>query len=193
EVLDICDMVAIYDTLFANPDWTSLLAPPSPEPGHDPTPEGIAFSAHLCPDKYEVNPDGVKPNPLGCSDYNPRPATRTDDLIRLGDVPAVPGRTVKVPIYLTASVPTDAVQLVVEYDSSKLEIASGRESLSYEGSFYEQFFGKQTTIVYHDGHSTSTFFYGQSAGVSDLCVHPASGVFTAAIGGHLIFPGFEVP
>jgi hypothetical protein len=193
EVLDICDVAAVYHTLFDYPDWTQSIAPPTLAPGHDPTPLGIPYQEHHCPDIYKGGEDRPLPNPLGCRRYEPQAAPETDDVVRLGDVEAVPGTMTRVPVYLTASVPTDAVQLVVAYDPSQVELAADNDALSYEGSYYEKYFGEWMTITYNDGHSTSSFYYPQSAGLSKLTVHPSYGVFSVLIGGHLFFAGFEVP
>jgi hypothetical protein len=194
DAIDVCDEVAYIDYLFENPDWTALIPAPFPAPGHDPTPLPVQYSGRHCPDGYDPpRPGGFRRLPIGCSDYSPVPAAETADLIRLGSVAGGPGQTVKVPLYLSASVPAGGVQLVIAYDPGLVSVASGPESLTFEGTFFEQFFGKMFTVVYNDGRSSSTFSYGNRPAVSSLTDHPSAGVFTIGLVGNFFFRGFEVP
>jgi hypothetical protein len=166
--IDLSDAVAVLNFLFLG---APAPPPPYPEAGPDPTPD----------------PEG------GCASYAIQPADDTDDLIALGDVTGAPGEEVKIPVYLTSSIPVTAVQLAVEYDPMILEISSDRlVSLSFEGTFYEQFFGNVYTIP-DDSGGASTFRYDRDAVVALLDPRPEAGVFTAAIAGNLIFEGlFDV-
>ena len=145
---------------------------PFPAPGPDPTHSGEWW--YLSCDAYEINPPEA-----------------TEDAIRIGDVEAGSGSEVLVPVYLTNAVPVDAVQLVVRYDPSVLRIASGRETLVYDGTYYEQFAGKWFTVNY--GASSSSFLYDRPW-VTEVDAHPDDGVFTASIVSHIIFASvFQVP
>jgi len=145
---------------------------PFPEPGPDPTHFGESW--YLSCDAYEITPP-----------------ENTEDAIRIGDVEAGSGSEVLVPVYLTNSVPVDAVQLVVRYDPSVLRIASGRETLVYEGTYYEQFAGRWFTV--NHGASSSSFLYDRPW-ITQVDAHPDDGVFTASIVSHIFFAEvFQIP
>ncbi len=140
---------------------------PFPAPGGDPTNDDL----------------------LDCERYEVIPPMSTDDTIRLGDVDAAPGEVVEIPIYIRASVPVSGLQLVVEYDPTVLQIESGMESLDFAGSWFEQYFGKTFTIVYRDGHGTSTFVYSDTGPMFNaLSSFPSEGFFTVGVVGHIAFP-----
>ncbi len=172
-VIDISDLIALLAGLFVSSDWSEPVPAPFPRPGIDPTPD--------------------ERKGITCESYEIVEGEASDDIIRLGVIEARPGEVVEVPIYLTNSVPVQATQLTLEYDSSVLEIESGN-SLDYEGSFYEQFFGKTFTVVSTHGTTSSTFKYSDDGpGFSWVGPHPDIGVATIAIVGLPIYEGFEVP
>ncbi|MGH2627940.1 MAG: dockerin type I domain-containing protein [Anaerolineales bacterium] len=78
-------------------------------------------------------PDPTGGDPLGCESYEVTPAAGADQLIRIGDVTAVPGEEVQVPFYLTNSVDIEAVQLFVKYDPMVFTLAFGRK-LVFDGT-----------------------------------------------------------
>lgn len=160
ERLTMCDVVSYLEALFWHPDWTFSLPAPSLEPGLDPTSEPGP----------EVDYCGDAPRPefsrIGCSEYIVEPAEESDDLIRIGDASGPPGSEVRFPVYLTASVPVSAVQLVIEYDPVSLEITS--ESIDHESCYWTQ------------------------PDISLLTVHPESGVVTVAMVGNLIDDSVEI-
>ena len=177
ESVDIVDIVIVMRDLFLTSGWTSLIPAPFPDPGFDPTADPT--EPHASANHHR----------LGCLEYQVVPPEQKEDLLRLGDASAAPGLEVRVPIFLSASVPVDASQLVVKYDPDLLEI----RGLDYRGSFYEQFLGKTFEVTHCGGTCSATVeFRPDRPGISMLAVHPA-GLFTAAIGGDLVFPGFEVP
>ena len=172
EQIDMCDALVVLHALFLYPDWSFSIFAPSPEEGVDPTTEPTTNPPPFC---FGPSPD---PNDsLGCSDYSVDPAEETDDLVRIGDLIATPGAKVKLPIYVTTSVPVDAIQLVLEYDPGSLEIEQG--ALSHEDSFYAQF-------------NRGSEPHPDRPEVSILMPHPAAGVLTVAIAGSFIEEGFEV-
>jgi hypothetical protein len=135
---------------------------PFPAPGPDPTHAGEA--SYLSCDAYTVTPGAV-----------------TEDVIRLGDVEALPGGEAFIPVYLTNAVPVEAVQLVVQYDPGVLRIASGRGTISYTGTHFEQFIGRTFTV------GRSTFTYG-GPHITQVDVHEEDSIFTASIVSHPRYP-----
>ncbi len=174
-VLDITDGIEMLHRLFIDDDWGGPVPAPFPNPGIDPTPD---VAIHLWSE-------------ITCESYEIVEGIVSKDTIRLGEVEARPGETVEVPIYLTNSIPVQATQLLIEYDSSVLQIDSGADTLTYEGSFYEKFFGKRYT--WSNGNSSSSFNYPDDrAGFSYVVAHSELGVASVGILGMLIFDGFEI-
>lgn len=189
KAINICDMMAVLYGVFLEPGWSFLPPPPFPEPGSDTDPGTAALAkVPIC-----TEDPGLPVSPLGCASYEIEPAEETDDLVAIGDAIGSPGEEVKIPVYLTSSIPVTAVQLVVEYDPAILEISSdSRVSLSFEGTFYEQFFGKWYTVR-DDRGGSSSFRYDRDSVLGYLTPRPDKGLFTVAIAGHILFQGFEVP
>jgi hypothetical protein len=164
EHVDFCDVSSLLRKIFMEPDWS---APPAPFPaaGDDPTaaPTDIDASCSTVPDPSWR---------LGCTGYAPQPPERSDDLIRIGAITASSGEQVLIPVFVSTSVPVEAIQIVFEYDPESLEIEAG--ALRHEGTFYED-------------------FHMEGSGVSILTPRPGTGLATAAIAGHLIREGFELP
>jgi hypothetical protein len=166
----ITDESAIANHLFdIRPGATGGYPPaPFPEPGPDPT--------HLGEASY-----------MSCDAYEVTPPVQTSDAIRIGDVEAGSGGEVLVPIYLTNEVAVDALQLVVKYDPSVLRIATGGDTLEYEGTHYGQFAGQSFTV----GPANFTWF---APYVSRVVSYPEEGIFTASIVSCFVFAEvFQVP
>ncbi|MBI4601822.1 MAG: VCBS repeat-containing protein [Planctomycetes bacterium] len=164
EEILVCDAIAILDVLFRNPGWQASLPAPSPDPGRDPTPLGEP--TYDC----DMGGDLRAAHPLGCQSYRVEPPEATGDLLRIGDAVGIPGAPVDLPVYLSAEVSVDAVQLVVAYDPAVLVI-DPEAALSFESTYFERF-------------DTRPF------GV--LTLQPEAGLFTAAFAGNLLLPGYEV-
>jgi len=188
--LNICDMVAILYGVMIEPDWAFLPPAPFPEPGPETDVEHAAsVTLPVCSEEGGPIPEAM----VGCASYAMQPAETSDDLIALGDVVGAPGKEVKIPVYLTPRIPVTAAQIVVQYDPMILDISTDPlVSLSFEGTYYEQLFGKEYTIP-EDSGGSSTIHYHRDSMVALLTPRPSAGLFTAAIGGHLIYEGFEVP
>ena len=88
-----------------------------------------------------------------CEVYQVTPPRSTEDAVRLGGVEVQPGDVVEIPVYLSNSVHVNAMQLVVEYDPQLLDIESGSGTISYEGTFFEQFIGRRFTRFTSNGSS----------------------------------------
>jgi len=189
--VELCDQLSILYGVVVDPLWSFLPPAPFPEPGPETDVEHAALATvPICGGEGGPVPSAM----LGCVSYAIQPAEETDDLIALGDVVGAPGEEVKIPVYLTPSIPVTAVQLLVEYDPMILEISSDPMiSLSYEGAYYERFFGKWFEIPDDTGGFSGFIYRPEDAEISFLTPRPESGLFTAAIGGHLAFQGFEVP
>ena len=168
--LTLCDAVATLDVLFRTPDWSLLLPAPSLEPGIDPTvfpePTGDEWFGSCT---SNTTPD----RPLGCAEWRVTEPVASADVLSIGDVAAEPGETVLVPVTVSADVPVDAIQLVIEYDMEQLD-------LDPEGVVFED--------TYFDGLDNEM---AHPAGL--LTVHPESGVATLLVSGNLILPGAEIP
>jgi len=164
EELTICDAIAILDVILRNPGWSQTLPEPSLAPGLDPTP---------LPSEPPARCGGgnARPTlPLGCRAYEIEAPQGSDDLISIGDATAVPGATVQLPITLTSALEIDAVQLVISYDASVLEV-NPENALSFESTYFEVFDGPPFGMV---------------------SVDAGSGVIVAGIAGDLILPGREI-
>jgi hypothetical protein len=179
--VQLTDSVEIADFLFgivqpAAPGGRGTPAAPFPEPGVDPTQEG------------------EQPY-MSCHSYVASPAEETSDLIRIGEAETGEGGFVDVPLYVTSAVGVRAVQAVVSYDPGVLHVESGNP-IQYEGTFYEQFIGKQYDWETANGHGSFTYGGPQ---ISVVDAHPEDGIFTLSIIGALVFsdrfvipPGEEV-
>jgi hypothetical protein len=141
--INIVDQVHIINYLFLGEDPPP---PPRLEPGADPTPDGITCEAYDVVDPLE-----------------------TDDVIDIGDVQAVPGADVMIPVHITNSEEVEAFQLVVEYDPGVFT----PEGISFAGSFYE---GNEDGIWYRAARPSTV-----------------EGIFVAAYVPNLIATGFELP
>ena len=170
EVINVTDAIALLKVLFLHGDWTLGVPAPSAEPGLDPTTEPWRNALNQ---GIELHMDAR----LGMQLVPGRAPEETDDLIRLGEVSASPGAEVLVPVYLTSSVPVEAVQLVLRHDPAVLEILP--DSLSFGGTIYEEL-----------GSAAPPFGVPE---VAVLTVHPEAGVATAVIAGRLIYADRQVP
>jgi hypothetical protein len=140
--VNIADFIHLLNYLFINGAH-----PPEPYlgTGQDPTPDEVPCHA------YEV----VEP-------------LATKDVVDIGDVEAVPGQSVQIPVYITNSEEVEAFQIVVEYDPSVFT----PKGVSFAGSFYE---GKDL-IWYRSARPSSD-----------------PGIFIASFIPHLTDTGFELP
>jgi hypothetical protein len=173
--VDLCDAIGVGVYLFQmggcghNNDPVDYgSAPPAPFPamGADPTPDEAPY--------------------MSCDGFSVTPPVATDDVLRLGDVEATPGGEVEIPIYVMNELPVEAVQLVVKYDPSVLQIGSGPEAITYTGTYYEQFYGK----TFHHQHGTGTYFEP----ITFAHTYAEDGFFTAAIVPDILALGlFQVP
>ena len=162
--VSICDAVKILETLYRNPAWQDTLPAPSPDAGQDPTP--LAEPKHPC----DLSSNVKATRPLGCAAYQVEPPQPTNDILRVGDAVGIPGELAKVPVHLTASVPVDAIQVVLSYDPAVLEPALDVGGISFESTYLERF--------------------EQPFGI--LSAQPEHRVLVAAIAGNLILPGSTV-
>ncbi len=159
--LDICDAVVILETLFRNPGWQHSLPAPSPDAGEDPTP--LAEPTYPC----DLSGNIRATSPIGCKDYQVQPPEPTEDILRVGDAQGTPGQVAKIPIHLTASVPVDAIQVVLSYDPAVLEPVSDGKGVTFESTYLERF---------------ETPF-----GI--LSAHPEDGIIVAALAVDVFQPG----
>jgi VCBS repeat protein/dockerin type I repeat protein len=173
ENISICDDFLLLHALFQSSDWSLSLPPPSIQPGHDPTPNFVARDWGFC----ESQDQGTR---LGCFSYRPEPAEKSGDLVIIGDIEATPGSDVLIPIYVSASVPVEAVQLVLRYDPA-IEFTGdqaygldGVQKLVRRGTWYEGLEGKHPEV-------------------SLLTVHSGAGIVTIAIVGSFFQQGFDIP
>jgi hypothetical protein len=170
EVADFVDDFSALLRILFDQDWTLAVPAPFPEPGLDPT-QSPAYNQ--LNQGRELHMDAR----LECARYRMEPPEKTLDLIRLGDVTAVPGTEVRIPVYISNSVPVEAVQLVLEHDPEVLEIIP--DSLSYERTYYERWVTEEHPWACPQ--------------LSVLTVHPAAGIATAAIAGGLIRSDRAIP
>jgi hypothetical protein len=142
-LINITDQIRLITYLFLDGD-------PPPPPylgmGTDPTPDDITCEAY----------DVVEP-------------LETSDLVDIGDVEALPGADVMIPVHITNSEEVEAFQIVVEYDPSVFT----PKNISFDGTFYE---GIEELIWYKAARPSSI-----------------AGVFTASFIPHLTETGFELP
>lgn len=158
-----CDAAVVLDTLFRNPGWHDALPAPSPDAGHDPT--VVAGPTARC-----NGGNGRATRPLGCEAYEVEPPESTDDVLRVGDAEGIPGELAKLPVLLTASVPVDAIQLVLSYDPAVIEPVLDVDGVSFEGTYLERF--------------------QQPFGI--LSAQPGDGVLVVGIAGSLLLAGASV-
>jgi hypothetical protein len=92
-LVNVDDLFVFLNQLFSNKAQDPGIAPPFPEIGLDPTEDSFI-----------------------CQSYEPTPAAEGDDWLQLGSIRAAPGEQVLVPVHLTAAVPVNTIQLVVQYD-----------------------------------------------------------------------------
>jgi hypothetical protein len=151
--LNISDAVTLIRYLFIQPAWSSILPEPFPIPGLDPTPDEA-----------------------GCEGYAVQPPVPSEDVLRVGEVEAAPGETVEIPVYLTTSVPVEAVQLVIGYDPAVFTPIEGADGISYAGTYYDPAGG-----------------VGTQAPINLVKSHPESGLLVVGFAGSLISEGYEVP
>lgn len=168
EAIDICDAITLLQRVFFHPDWSEVLPEPFPEPGLDPTMDPSEITPHYC-----GSSDRSSTSRLACSEYRVEPSVETDDLILIGDVDAVSGAEVRVPVYLSTSVPADAIQVILQYDPEMIEILP--DGLDFEGTCWEE--------ALPDGALVPE--------VAILTPHPELGVAVAAIAGSLTRDGYE--
>src|SRR5262249_51916364 len=82
----------------------------------------------------------------------------------------MPGEIAKLPIHLTASVPVDAIQIVLSYDPGVLEPILDVDGISFESTYMERF----------------------ELPFGILSAQPEYHVLVAAIAGNLVLPGSTV-
>ncbi len=169
ESFDVQDVFVLLDALFQHEDWTLSLPEPFSEPGVDLTPLPVANSLN---EGRDLNMDAR----VGCAEYRIQPPEKTDDLIRLGNVYASPGAEVLVPVYITNSVPVEAVQLVIKHEPDVLEIVP--DGLSHERTYYEEAFPAEPPFLAPE--------------LSILTLHPNEGVATVAIAGRFVFSDRQI-
>src|SRR5262249_32899184 len=105
--LSLCDALTILARLFRNPGWHDTLPPPWPDTGEDRTP--LAEATQPC----DLSSNVKATRPIGCVAYQILTPEATGDILRVGDAMGMPGEIAKLPIHLTASVPVDAIQIVL--------------------------------------------------------------------------------
>ena len=106
------DAVRLFRHLIEPPSVETAIPAPFPEPGVDGTLDTIL-----------------------CDDYRVIPAAHTDDVVRLGTLSAVPGESVLIPIYMSASRELQGYEVVIRYDPAVFTPTAGRIRL--EGSPFE--------------------------------------------------------
>jgi hypothetical protein len=145
--LNLTDVVFLLNGLFI-----SKQVPPAPtfRLGPDPTADG-----------------------LPCAIYDVVPPEQSDDVVRLGEVEAVAGQEVEVPVFLTNSSEVEAMQLVVRYDAAVFT----PRGFAFRGTFYEV------------GDSSVP----QSGGFLALDPNAGEGVFSVGLIASLVSTGSEVP
>ena len=182
----ICDIQALNVLLYRNPGWTVMPVAPFPAPGLDPT-RMPSQAEPACTNVYLDDPFWS----IGCDAYTIEPPKATTDYIRIGDVAAIPGKTVQIPIYLTTSVPVEALQLLIQFDSSQLQIASGLDTFTFENSFYSQFVGKTLDLPGSQGQPSHKYTFGDGP-YAEAIVVPEDGLLMGVIYGHSIWKGLEI-
>jgi hypothetical protein len=128
-------------------------AAPFPEPGPDPTPEDC----------------------FRCASQEIVPAEASDEVLRLGEIEAFRGATVRIPVLLSNTVDIDSFQLVFRTDPGVLVPLDDQRPLAFDGSFGASI----------DGGGAGFRALREVSGETDT--------FVAAWVPHLSEPGFEVP
>jgi hypothetical protein len=113
---------------------------PFPERGADPTPD----------------------NRLGCGSDTVTPTPESDDVLALGEVSALRGSTVSIPVRLTSTEATNGFQLIFQVEPATLLTADASPPLSFDGTFFEGLPGDEgvfSAVVEVEGHP-DTFAVG---------------------------------
>ena len=142
--LDISDPIFGLNSMFLG---GSPLPEPHPEAGVDPTPDALT-----------------------CELYAPIPPEETGDLVYLGDVDAVAGATVAIPVYVSSAEESEAYQLLLTYDPSVVE-----------------------DVIAYDFSNTFYAEFGDTPGFHSIQAHEESGVITVGWIGSFTEEGFGVP
>ncbi len=122
--LNIADQIAVLGVIYAD----HMFPEPYPLPGYDPTGDGLTCGAgELAPGMF------------------------TDDLVRVGTIEAAPGEEVRIPIFITNSIPIEAFQFVIRYDPAVFTPTAG-----FNGDFFAD-------TVYYDSHTKRPDFAGVEA------------------------------
>ncbi len=145
------------------------IPPPFPEVGIDPYPENVPYSVSLILAE-------------GCERYEVTPPRMTDAIVRIGEVDAVPGGEVEIPIFLTNSEPVDAMQLVVSYDPRVLHLNGNQFYRSNEVIFRGTIFDELCRNIHSPATYCPRFIF--------LTPNPELGFFTIGLVNH---PGIEIP
>jgi hypothetical protein len=136
---------------------------------------------------------------VGCDSYQVEPALTSDDTVRVGEVEAAAGQRIQIPIYLIASAPAAAIQIVLSYDPSLISIDPAEPLqgdhcgiLDWTGTTFEPFLGKTFDTYDQAGNWTGTFTYS-SGPPCRLANDPASGILSIGIVSNWVWKGFEIP
>jgi hypothetical protein len=160
---NLVDEVVLAGSMFSFPQLT--LPPPFTEAGPDPTPQSS--------DPRYPNP------PVGCDRYQIQPAQQSSDTIRVGEVQAAAGQRIQIPIYLIASAPAAAIQLVLSYDSSLITIDPDPRRLDWSGTTFEPLLGKKLDKYDKNGDWIGSITF--TAPNCLMTIDPGAGTFTIGI------------
>jgi len=163
---NLVDEVQLWGSMLAFPQVP--LPPPFSEAGVDPTPGSV-----------------------GCGSYQIQPAQPSADTIRVGEVQAAAGQRIRIPIYLIASAPAAAIQLVLSYDPRLITIDHDVKGLDWRGTTFEPLLGKTFDKRDAGGEVIGSFTY--TAPNCRLADDPGSGVLTIGLVSSFSVEGFEIP
>jgi hypothetical protein len=112
---------------------------------------GVIYADHMFPEPYPLPGYDSNGDALTCGGGELVPGAFTEDLVSVGTIEAAPGDEVRVPVFITNSIPIEAFQFVIRYDPAIFTPTSG-----FGGEMFAD-------TVYYDSHTQRPDFAAISA------------------------------